>query len=129
MHLMGNGTGIRRATTAVALTAIVAVLGACGGSGGGSSSAPSSPPASGEVSAAAGKVVFTDNCATCHTLADAGSSGSVGPNLDDLKPDEETVKNQVTNGGGGMPAFGGELSQTQIDSVATYVSSVAGQSG
>jgi mono/diheme cytochrome c family protein len=68
-------------------------------------------------------------CATCHTLADAGATGSVGPNLDDLKPDEATVKNQVTNGGGGMPAFGGQLSDAEITSVAQYVSSVAGNGG
>ena len=113
-------------TAGVVVLALVAA--ACGGSSSsGSSSAASS--AGEEISAAAGKVVFTSNCATCHTLADAGATGSVGPNLDDLQPDEETVKNQVTNGGGGMPAFGGQLSATQIESVATYVSSVAGNAG
>ena len=74
-----------------------------------------------------GKDVFESNCATCHTLADAGSSGSVGPNLDDLKPDQATVQHQVTNGGGSMPAFGGQLSDAEIAAVAKYVSSVAGQ--
>jgi mono/diheme cytochrome c family protein len=134
---MTDRLNIRSTVAVLALTAIVLVVAACGGSSGSSSSAaptstPTSTPASGgggEVSAEAGKVVFTSNCSTCHTLADAGATGSVGPNLDDLKPDEETVKNQVTNGGGGMPAFGGQLSETQIESVATYVSSVAGQSG
>ena len=136
---MTDRLNIRSTVAALALAAIVLAVAACGGSSGSSSSAappatstPTSTPASsggGEVSAAAGKVVFTSNCATCHTLADAGATGSVGPNLDDLKPDEETVKNQVTNGGGGMPAFGGQLSETQIESVAKYVSSVAGQGG
>jgi mono/diheme cytochrome c family protein len=51
----------------------------------------------------------------------------VGPNLDDLKPDEATVKRQVENGGGGMPAFRGVLPQNDIDAVSQYVSSVAGQ--
>lgn len=126
---------IRWSVAALALAVIVLAVAACGGSSGSASSAPpststptSTPASSGgsEVSAAAGKVVFTSNCASCHTLADADATGSVGPNLDDLQPDEETVKNQVTNGGGGMPAFGGQLSETQIESVATYVSSVAG---
>ena len=136
---MTDRLNIRSTVAALALAAIVLAVAACGGSSGSSSSAappatstPTSTPASsggGEVSAAAGKVVFTSNCATCHTLADAGATGSVGPNLDDLKPDEETVKNQVTNGGGGMPAFGGQLSETQIESVAKYVSSVAGKGG
>jgi len=136
---MTDRLNIRSTVAALVLAAIVLAVAACGGSSGSSSSAappatstPTSTPASsggGEVSAAAGKVVFTSNCATCHTLADAGATGSVGPNLDDLKPDEETVKDQVTNGGGGMPAFGGQLSETQIESVAKYVSSVAGQGG
>jgi len=131
---------IRSTVAVLALAAIVLGVVACGGSSGSSSSAappatsstPTSTPTSsggGEVSAAAGKDVFESNCATCHTLADAGATGSVGPNLDDLKPDEATVKNQVTNGGGGMPAFGSQLSEAQIESVAKYVSSVAGKGG
>jgi len=73
----------------------------------------------------AGKEVFlgTSGCAGCHTLADAGSTGTIGPNLDDLKPSHDAVVAQVTNGGGGMPAFGDSLSQEQIQDVAAYVSS------
>jgi mono/diheme cytochrome c family protein len=51
----------------------------------------------------------------------------VGPNLDDLRPDAATVQRQVTNGGGAMPAFKGQLSDAEIKAVAQYVSSVAGQ--
>jgi mono/diheme cytochrome c family protein len=83
----------------------------------------------GTVSAAAGKKVFTTNCGSCHTLADAGTSGNVGPNLDDLKPDTATVQHQVENGGGGMPAFAGQLTASEIAAVAKYVSSVAGKGG
>jgi mono/diheme cytochrome c family protein len=77
--------------------------------------------------AAAGKEVFTANCAACHTLADAGASGAVGPNLDDSAPDQAAVDAKVRTGGGGMPAFEGELSDDEIANVAAYVSSVAGQ--
>jgi mono/diheme cytochrome c family protein len=76
---------------------------------------------------AAGKSVFTANCGSCHTLKDAGTSGAVGPNLDQLKPAKDVVVRQVTNGGGGMPAFKGTLSKAQIEAVAAYVSSVAGK--
>jgi cytochrome c6 len=73
----------------------------------------------------AGKEVFlgSSGCAGCHTLADAGSTGMIGPNLDDLKPTYDAVVSQVTNGGGGMPAFGDSLSEKQIQDVAAYVSS------
>jgi cytochrome c oxidase subunit II len=74
-----------------------------------------------------GLAVFQSNCGSCHTLKDANTSGSVGPNLDSLKPSEATVERQVTNGGGGMPAFKGTLTPTQITDVAKYVSSVAGK--
>lgn len=60
-------------------------------------------------------------CGSCHTLAAAGATGAVGPNLDDLKPSQETVVQQVTNGGGGMPAFGDQLSEQEILDVAAYV--------
>ena len=59
---------------------------------------------------AEGKTVFNSNCKSCHTLKDAGATGSVGPNLDDLQPDKATVSRQVENGGGPMPAFKGKLS-------------------
>jgi mono/diheme cytochrome c family protein len=83
--------------------------------------------AGGESAAvAAGKTVFTANCGTCHTLKEAGTSGTVGPNLDELEPDLATVEGQVESGGGGMPAFKGQLSPEEITDVATYVSTVAG---
>jgi mono/diheme cytochrome c family protein len=85
---------------------------------------------SGEGSLSAeGKTVFTATCGSCHTLKAAGTSGEVGPNLDELEPDLATVEHQVVNGGGGMPAFGNEglLNAKEIKAVATYVSSVAGQ--
>jgi len=76
-----------------------------------------------------GAEVFAANCGSCHTLKAAGTSGEVGPNLDELEPDLATVEHQVVNGGGGMPAFGNEglLNAKEIKAVATYVSAVAGQ--
>jgi len=74
-----------------------------------------------------GKSIFTANCGSCHTLADAGTSGNVGPNLDGIKPTREKVVTQVTNGGGAMPAFKDTLDPQQIQAVADYVSSVAGR--
>jgi len=74
-----------------------------------------------------GKQVFASaGCTGCHTLADAGSNGNVGPNLDDAKPPKALVLARVTNGQGGMPSFKGQLSDAEIQAVAEYVSSVAG---
>jgi outer membrane protein assembly factor BamB len=75
----------------------------------------------------AGEEVFDGTCSTCHTLAAAGSNGNVGPNLDELGPSKGLVEHQVTNGGGGMPAFGGTLSEEEIENVATFVSTWAGK--
>jgi outer membrane protein assembly factor BamB len=74
-----------------------------------------------------GAAQFTQNCASCHTLAAAKATGAVGPNLDQLKPSKAAVVAKVTNGGGGMPAFGGRLSPEQIDAIAAYVASSAGK--
>jgi mono/diheme cytochrome c family protein len=80
-----------------------------------------------QQASAQGKQIFTQNCGACHTLKDAKTNGQVGPNLDQLKPDQPTVQRQVTNGGGGMPAFKGQLDPNQIKAVSQYVSSVAGK--
>jgi cbb3-type cytochrome c oxidase subunit III len=77
-----------------------------------------------------GAKIFTGiGCAGCHTLKAAGSTGTVGPNLDQLasKLTVAVVTHQVTNGGAIMPSFAGTLSTAQIAAVAKYVSSVAGK--
>ena len=92
--------------------------------GGGEEQPPGEPPPSEPAGdAAAGKEIFLGAaaCGGCHTLSDAGSGGAVGPNLDAVKPSYEKVVAQVTNGGGGMPAFGDQLSETQIQDVAAFV--------
>ena len=66
-------------------------------------------------------------CGGCHTLADAGATGTVGPNLDEAKPSKALAVDRVTNGQGGMPPFKGQLSEAEIQAVAEYVSSVAGK--
>jgi mono/diheme cytochrome c family protein len=78
---------------------------------------------------AAGREVFLGSagCASCHTLADAGSTGTIGPNLDAAKPSYDKAIERVTNGASPMPSFKGTLSEQQIKDVATYVSSVAGK--
>jgi mono/diheme cytochrome c family protein len=85
-----------------------------------------SPPAT-AASVGQGKAVFASaGCGSCHTLRAAGTSGTIGPNLDDLKPSQDAVALQVRNGGGAMPAFRNTLSEQQIAAVAAYVASVAG---
>jgi len=74
----------------------------------------------GDPTAGAG-VFAKSGCAGCHTLAAAHATGTVGPNLDTLKPDYRAVTAQVTNGGGAMPAFKATLSAQQIADVAAYV--------
>lgn len=91
------------------------------------------PPAAATTAAdsdagADGKSVFaTAGCGGCHALADAGASGTVGPDLDATKPAKELVLDRVTNGKGAMPPFKGQLTDAQIDAVAEYVGSVAGK--
>jgi mono/diheme cytochrome c family protein len=77
--------------------------------------------------AAAGKQVFeTAGCKSCHTLKDAGATGTVGPNLDQAKPSLSLVVERVTKGSGAMPPFKGQLSDKQIADVAAYVVQATG---
>jgi cytochrome c6 len=71
---------------------------------------------------AKGKPLFASaGCGTCHTLAAAHSTGTIGPNLDTLKPPYRDATAQITNGGGVMPAFKSRLSAQQIADVAAFV--------
>jgi mono/diheme cytochrome c family protein len=116
----------------VLVGALALVASGCGGDDG-SSGAEETAPATTETTgsdtggesgdAANGKAVFASaGCGGCHTFEAAGSSGSVGPNLDDASPSFDAVVTQVTNGGGAMPAFGDELSEQEIRDVAAFVS-------
>jgi mono/diheme cytochrome c family protein len=116
----------------VLVGALALVAAGCGGDDG-SSGAEETAPATTETTgsdtggesgdAANGKAVFASaGCGGCHTFEAAGSSGSVGPNLDDASPSFDAVVTQVTNGGGAMPAFGDELSEQEIRDVAAFVS-------
>jgi cbb3-type cytochrome c oxidase subunit III len=79
------------------------------------------------ISGTNGKQIFQKKCASCHTLKDAGATGTIGPNLDQLKPSFAVAQNQVIHGGGVMPAFKGVLTDAQIKAVAKYVSDNAGK--
>ncbi len=75
----------------------------------------------------AGKKVFLSaGCTGCHTLKDAGSTGTVGPNLDQAKPALSLAYMRVTQGAGAMPSFKGQLSQKQIADVIAYVVKATG---
>jgi mono/diheme cytochrome c family protein len=119
---------MRFALTLALLVGVLASLGAgCGGDD--DTATPETLPATiattgGEGGdAAAGEQVFaTAGCGGCHTFSAAGSTGSVGPNLDDLAPSFDAAVSQVTNGGGAMPSFNDELTEQQIRDVAAFVS-------
>ena len=111
------------------------LVGVAAGCGGGEETSPVADEVEGtlpkeekvEGDADAGKAVFASaGCGSCHTLADAGSTGTIGPNFDELKPDHELVVTTVTNGKGAMPPFKGQLDEQQLQDVAAYVSSAAG---
>ena len=116
---------------AVVLAALVIGAAGCGGddddeSGGAATTAETTTETTTDGGADGAAVFASAGCGTCHTLAAAGSSGTSAPNLDEVQPDKETVEEQVRNGGGGMPAFEGQLSDAEIEAVATYVAESAG---
>ncbi len=83
--------------------------------------------AAAEGDPAAGKEVFLSaGCGNCHTLEDAGTTGTTAPNLDEAQPSLDEAVTQIRNGGGGMPAFEGKLSDEEIQNVAAYVVEASG---
>jgi cytochrome c6 len=117
------------------VTALALVLAGCGG---GETAAPEPETIEGENpatqtqptsegNAEEGKEIFAANgCGSCHVLEDAGSTGTVGPNLDETKPDLQLAIDRITNGASPMPAFQDTLTEQQILDVATYVVEASG---
>jgi mono/diheme cytochrome c family protein len=89
--------------------------------------APATPAFKLKGDPVAGKAIFLKSgCISCHTLADAKATGTVGPNLDQAKPDYRLATARVTLGKGGMPSFKGQLTNQQIADVAAYVVKATG---
>ena len=89
--------------------------------------ADAKPAAPSEAVLKKGKELFNNNsCSSCHTLADAGAIGDIGPSLDkDDKLTTDFVIARVSQGSGPMPAFGGQMSEDEIKAVAAYITAVA----
>ena len=104
--------GVRFAPLLLALLA----LAGCGGDAGSTTGEDGAARPAGEQ--------FAGTCGSCHTLADAGTEGSFGPNLDELAPDEARVLTAIAEGPGGMPP--GLLEGEAADAMAAYVASAAG---
>ena len=123
---LANVPAVRRPAALIAVLLVAGGLAGCGGSG---VSAP------GEADPANGKKLFVSNCGNCHVLDDAGTLGTVGPNLDDaaagsriagLKPSsfEALVRQQIDESDPPMPRH--LVSGDDARDVAAYVASVAG---
>ena len=85
------------------------------------------PGAGGTASTNPGAAAFANGpCSTCHTFADAGTAGNVGPNLTQNAVDYQTALNLITNGKGGMPSFKAQYSEDQIACLAGYVATHSG---
>ena len=89
---------------------------------GGQTTTETAPPQYANGDPAAGKPLFqSKGCTACHTLKDAGATGTVGPNLDEVKPTVGIAVDRLLNGKGAMPSFKSQLTTKQIADVAAYV--------
>lgn len=71
-----------------------------------------------------GREVFRDEgCAGCHTLSEAGSTGRIGPNLDDAVAEDDAaeIRRYVVDPGPGMPDRYGDLPQADLDALVDYL--------
>ncbi|HMJ00599.1 MAG TPA: cytochrome c [Gaiellaceae bacterium] len=111
----------RIAPFALALFCVALLASGCG------SKKSASSPKGVQGSGSPGAKVFADaGCGSCHTMATAGATGKVGPNLDELRPNQQRVELQVKKGGNGMPSFASKLSPNEIKEVAGFVATAAG---
>ena len=88
--------------------------------------AATEPAEGGEGDAAAGETVFVGELRQLPHARRSRHERRGGPESRRLHPDLDGVVEQVTNGGGAMPAFGGQLSEEEIQNVAEFVVAAQG---
>lgn len=71
---------------------------------------------------ASGEPLFAQHCMGCHGEAGEGGFGPALAKNDDLVETEHVVT-QILGGGGGMPAFGEELSDEEVAALGTHIRS------
>jgi len=120
---------LSRLLIALVLAFTFALAGCGGGDDGAIDTSAEDPVPQGDPIAGRDAFILgTDpRCGDCHTLADAGTTGTIGPNLDEVQPTFEQVQAALNTGPGDMPSFE-QVSPTFKDNIAAYVSTVAGQS-
>ncbi len=96
----------------------------------GASCAGAAPASGTDDAMARGRALFAGGaqpaCAICHTLADAGAQGTVGPSLDEVRPDAARVERALREGFGAMPSYAESLSAAQRRTLAEYVAAASG---
>ena len=117
-------TRMGRIRAALVAGALAVALAGCGGDDDGGGTAP--PAGDGGPTAASGEELFKQRCGSCHTLAAAGTDGTVGPNLDELAPDAARVQQAIEDAPGVMPENLAEGEEAQR--IAEYVAGAAGGS-
>ncbi len=76
---------------------------------------------------AKGRELFVGTCGACHTLSEAGTTGTGGPDLDALAPDQAQVEQAIAKGGTGTGAMPpGLLTGADAKRAAAYVAAAAG---
>jgi cytochrome c551 len=121
---------IRPLLAVTAIAGSLAFAAGCGGDdddggGGGGATTGAQTTETGGGTADAAQQTFASTCGGCHTLSAANTSGQVGPNLDDLAPDQARVEEAIESGPGSMPE--GLLSGQEAEDVAEYVAANAGK--
>lgn len=107
-----------------ALGALVLAVGLAAGIGGFTSRAHAEDGKAADAIAAGRELFNANSCSACHTLTDAGASGSVGPDLDNPNLTREAIVTRVQMGGGPMPSFAGQISDADIGKLADYIVAV-----
>lgn len=117
----------------VALAALLAMtMAACGKNNNNnasttppSSEAPASPGGTTTASGEDAETIYKAQCIACHA---ADLSGGVGPNLTNVgsRLSTDEISSRIHNGGGGMPAFKGTLSDDQINTLVNWLSAKKG---
>lgn len=126
---------MKKAITLFFCLVLIAALTACGNARDNNEGPVQTPPPAetpneggnannGSVASEEAEALYRQNCISCHGDNREGRGGNTNISNVGSRLSQDEIAAKITNGGNGMPGFGGQLSDGEINTLAEWLAAM-----